>query len=144
MKITSSLLVVVAALVVGVGTGAAASKKGSITGGIVKQPKSRFHYYQSYADELAREMSMEAKNRLIVLRITEVKTQIVAGKFIWIKIRVTESDCTPGTKQSECVPLLCAPFYTCKAKIFEDWTQTKFLSKHCNFHDGVKGQRKRC
>ncbi|XP_077522670.1 uncharacterized protein LOC144133444 [Amblyomma americanum] len=143
MKITCTLLLSVVVLVVGASTGAAARRR-PLYGGIVTVPKSQFPEYQGYADELARLMSRGRRLSLVARSITEVKYQIVAGKFIWIKVRVTESDCTPGTKQSECLPLLCAPFYTCKAKIFEDWTQTKFLSKHCNFHDGVKGQRKRC
>ncbi|XP_077522667.1 uncharacterized protein LOC144133440 [Amblyomma americanum] len=133
MKITCSLLVVVAALVVGAGTGAAASKKGSITGGIVKQPKSRFHYYQSYADELAREMSMEAKNRLIVLRIMEVKTQVVSGINIWITIRVAYSNCKPWTpKPFKCKPRPGTRHHTCKAMIYDNFGEITFKKKSCN------------
>ncbi|XP_077522671.1 uncharacterized protein LOC144133445 [Amblyomma americanum] len=143
MKITCPLLLTVGVLVVGATTGAAEKPK-ILIGKKVGVPKSQFHNYQHIADELARLMSRGRQSLLVVTSIIEVKVKIVAGSFIWIKILVTESDCRPGTRQSECKILLCAPSYTCKAKIFEDWTQTKFLSKHCNFHEDVKGQRQRC
>ncbi|XP_077522672.1 uncharacterized protein LOC144133446 [Amblyomma americanum] len=137
MKITCSLLVVVAALVVGAGIGVAARKTGTIPGGIVKQPKSQYRYYRRYADALAREMSKGRENLLVVTRITELSTQVVAGVSIFITIQVAFSDCRPESmEQSKCKPLPCTVSVTPSRPILHRPSSRNLVVAQVNFTRG--------